>query len=317
MIIYGLVALYGNISLYIELKGLISVYDLISLSISNVVVLIGGIVILCRRKITILKAAAIYLISVGAGRTLYYLPNLLSESIYSYIFGIVILILSINLIVKGISFYKGNPRNILITTVSILVFALLYSALLVWQLYYSEGHILDTALSEAELIFSIILYLVFLGILDTSEIRTKSGNERVDEGINSVKRWYCASEKTYISKTEAETIRNGFSNMEGWTIIDDQSPVSHEYVFTISDDSSNSEVTVQRWKDSRDLYLTIADSFKGSVLFARRFTATRWTIIDDPSDDDNSWLYLYDDQGSFLRFRIVPEPIPQGSEEAV
>ncbi len=317
MIAYGLVALYGNLSLYLEWQGNISINDTIIVSISNILVLLGGIVILCRRKITILKAAATYLISVGVGKVLYYMPNLMSDSIYLYLFGIVMLILSINLIARGVSFYRGDPRNIITTTVCILAFVLLYSVLFALTLYYSEGPLLDMALSQTELILSIFLYLVFLGILDTSEIRTRSGSERIDEGINSVRRGYCASENTCISDTEAETIRNGFSDMGGWSVIDDQSPVSHEYTFIISGEFSNSEVTVQRWKGSEELYFTIADSFRGSVLFARRFSANRCTVVTDPSDEDNSWLYLYDRKGSFLRFRIVPNPIPQGSEEAI
>lgn len=273
--------------------------------VSDVLVLVSSIAIFRRRSISNSRAISIYLLSLSVSRLLIYFLDLWNVDIIAFLIAIVMCTLSANMVITGVSFYKGisRNRNRIMTTSMATIIA--YIMLLSFKLHYSPDSF-STLIDNASLVIQIILYVVLLAALDSYDVSINTNIGRLYNASRELVASVGATDKTILSEAEARTIVNGFGNMDGWTPVSDGSPVEYEYEFTISIGCSNSQVLLQRWRGSDKVHFTIADSFAGSVVFAKRFSASRYAI-DSGRDSSYSSILLMDDRGDCIRFQIMDD----------
>lgn len=270
---------------------------------SDIIVLGFAIVILAYKRISNSKAISLYLLSLSLSRMMTYSANLFSLSDFEFMTGILMCTLSLNMFITGVFFFRGISRNRRSVMASSVIIAMFYVLSISYNLHNSPDP-LFTVLDNMSYIVQFVLYLVLLATLDTYDVFINSNEGRVDNSIRELNGRTGATERTVLSEEEARVIYNGFGNMDGWTRVDDGTPVEYQYSVIISMGDSNSEMLLQKWRGSEKIHFTIANSFTGSVIYASRFSAVR-CFFESDIDDDIHCIRFVNEEGEFIRFRIM------------
>lgn len=270
---------------------------------SDLLVLTFSFAILLHNNISNSKAVSLYLFSLSLSRIMTYATSLFGASVLDFYIAIFMCTISANMLVTAVFFYRGISRN-RSTIMAASVFMILFYVLIIsFTMHYSEdpwGAFFD----NLSYFIQMILYLILLAALDTTDVLLNSNVGRVNDSLRELNGGVGVTEKSVLSVDEAKVIYNGFGSMEGWTKVDDGSPVEYQYQVTISMGDSNSEILLQKWRGSEKIHFTISNSFSGAVLYATRFSATH-CVLDLGDEETSHSLRFISAEGKYIRLRVM------------
>ena len=203
----------------------------------------------------------------------------LLDDVY-FVVMLVMLGLSINLMVSGLSYLRGRPRGTvgMMSKAFFLLSVNLMMLLINFRLgvYKTFG---EAFLDDPVSIIQIVMFVIFLNMMDTEEARRYNTKTRLKTSTEALRQSKTLDGKSFIHFKDAEVLCS--STFEGWDRPDDGGPAEFEYRFTIHSTGGSSFVTVQRWKGHDKYYLTITDHERGSNIRATRMAVDGMALSDD------------------------------------
>ena len=191
-------------------------------------------------------------------------------------------ILSLNLMVSGLSYLRGRPRGTIgmMNKAAFMLFISLFYILI--ELAPGMGdydNLIDLMIEQPSLVIQAVMFFIFLIIMDSDEARNYNTKNRLGYSTDAIRYSNTMDKKSYIELDDARALID--PKMVAWTELRDGGPVEKEYHFPIQTAGGASYVTVQRWRGSEKYYLTITDHERGTNIRATRMTAESFVLSED------------------------------------
>lgn len=274
-------------------------------SLSVIFLMIFATLILVDLKSHINRAIGLYAFAIATNRILKYGEYLNPPQGIVFVFSLVMIGMAVNLLITGMSFINSTARGrgSMIATTTIML------TLTAGSLLYTMKNgffgmpplsIEDVIHYTPDTLALIVLYIMLLCMLSTDTIRKSSKGEKNNRVMNMIRLTDACGSTSYITRSDAVTLSNAFSDRSAWMKYNDHGPVESEFKFRIIHDIDDySYVTVQKWKGSERLYFTISDHDKGSILNAYRFYSDQIKIL-----DEGKTLVMFNNDGMITRMSI-------------
>lgn len=214
----------------------------------------------------------------GAGESESFFGTLITD--VEFIVVLVMLGFSLNLIISGTSYLRGRPRG----TVGMMFKAAMMMAMNIFTLVVSirmgeYKSLWDAIRMEPVAAIQIIMFFIFLNVMDTDEARSYNTKNRLSASTEALRHNKTLDEKSFVLLQDVHALID--PEFKAWESPDDGGPVDYEYRFAINSTGGSSYVTVQRWKGKEPYYFTITDHERGSNIRATRFSASDMRLSDD------------------------------------
>ena len=199
-----------------------------------------------------------------------------------FIVNLGMVILSLNLMVSGVSYLRGRPRGTIgmMNKAAFMLFISLFYILVEMAPGMGDyDNLIDLMIEEPSLILQAIMFFIFLIIMDSDEARNYNTKNRLGHSTDAIRYSNTMDKRSYIELDDARALID--PKMGAWTELRDGGPVDKEYHFPIQTADGASYVTVQRWRGSEKYYLTITDHERGTNIRATRMTAESFVLSED------------------------------------
>ena len=199
-----------------------------------------------------------------------------------FIINLGMVILSLNLMVSGVSYLRGRPRGTIgmMNKAAFMLFISLFYILVEMAPGMGDyDNLIDLMVEEPSLVLQAIMFFIFLIIMDSDEARNYNTKNRLGHSTDAIRYSNTMDKRSYIELDDARALID--PKMGAWTELRDGGPVDREYHFPIQTADGASYVTVQRWRGSEKYYLTITDHERGTNIRATRMTAESFVLSED------------------------------------
>ena len=302
MVIYSLEELYQ-----IHVNSEFFTYEWYEI-VSNFILLLGGVIILLDRNHNLLRSVGIYALSLGGYRFFSCAPQIQAGTTLGVLY-LVITIFAINLMISGRSFLRGVSRNRISLILCTLALLIIYLSYIVFMMHMGMT-IEECAKFMPGVFIMCILYVFYIGLLDSEVLRASDVLAIHNETLNKIRCTQYTDPESEIPEDAALVLSRSFDDRSDWLQVLDGGPVESEYRFRMRNVDGISEVLVQKWIGSDELYFTISDHLDGTLIQAHRFSATSALIYAD--DSSCRWLRIFGKKGVCMQLRVEePEPEPQ------
>lgn len=277
-----------------------------NVSLSVILMMVFATLILVDINNHINRAIGFYAMAIATNRILRYCEYLNPPSGIVFVFSLVMIGMSINLAITGISFVGSTARGrgSMIATTTIMLILTAGSLMYVMKngiLDLPPFTVQDVIEKTPDTLALIVMYVLLICMLSTETIRMSSKDEKNNRVMNMIRLTDACGSTSHISRTDALVLSKAFTDRSTWIKYNDHGPVESEFKFRLIHDIDDySYVTVQKWKDSERLFFTITDHDKGSILNAYRFYSDQMEVI-----EDGSTLVLFNENGMIIRISIA------------
>ena len=252
--------------------------------LGDIAMIVCAALIILDRDRNLLRTTGLMAVGIGAYRIFMHVTALRPHDIYA-LPPLIIVILGFNLIYSGTRYIKGIARGRVTLIASMTGMVAMMSTMFI-MLMMMGLPLLDCIKMMPNVFAMIALYIMYIGVLDSEPLRTRDLIEIQNKALDGMRRTTTQSPGTGVYEDEAEIILKTFTDKSDWTRIDDGSPVECEYHFRIGDGNEWSYVTMQKWKDSETVHITVSDHDRGTLIHAYRFDAD--SLLMDGEDVVNS-----------------------------
>ena len=243
--------------------------------LSRFMLLLGGAIILLKRKKGNYFAVGMYALTLGLSRLVRTIPNLGAESDIVFYSGVFIVIISGNLAVSGynhLTIRMRNPLNMRITTLIIL---LVYTIVLLYFIYIGENPIvIMTFIPDA--IWYIPIYLMLLLVLFSKEVVNNSPLGRIRTHISETADRFRLGEDITISEEDAEKIKAGITGPQGWKVKVIGGVEILEENVTFESRRGDRDVVLERCEGDGTLRITVVDDKEDSFINGHRLSVSSY-----------------------------------------
>ncbi len=252
------------------------------------------------------RAIGFYALSIGCSRFINYIHSLFDPHGITFLFGLVMVIMSVNMLYTGITFVRGSARSRFgLALTSLIMLALTVGSLYYYAVTYDYRPEDLIEYFPDQCIICALYTLLFL-MVGTETVRDSMPAVRYQKMLGSIRRVGASEPESYILRSDAKVLANAFEDRSAWTPVTDGGPAICEYRFRLTHHMNDaSAVRIQKWKDSDKLYITVTDSDKGSILNACRSTVT--SVHYDGSIDTCSNIRFSGDGGLLIVFNVRDE----------
>ena len=264
--------------------------------LSRFMLLVGGAIILLKRKKGNYFAVGMYALTLGLSRLVRTIPNLGAESDIVFYSGVFIVIISGNLAVSGynhLTIRMRNPLNMRITTLTIL---LVYAIVLLYIVYIGENPlVIMTFIPDA--IWYIPIYLMLLLVLFSKEVVYNSPMGRIRTNVSETADRFGLGEDITISEEDAEKIKAGIAGPQGWNVkVIGGMEVLEENV-TFESRRGDRDVVLERCEGDGLLRITVVNDREDSFINGRRLSVSSYT-------ESHGCLDLIDGRGVCAKLNV-------------
>ena len=243
--------------------------------LSRFMLLVGGAIILLKRKKGNYFAVGMYALTLGLSRLIRTIPYLGAESDIVFYSGVFILIISGNLAVSGynhLTIRMRNPLNMRITTLLILLF---YAILLLY-LAYIEVKPIVILIIIPDAIWYIPIYVMLLLVLFSKEVVYNSPMGRIRTHVSETADRFGLGEDITISEEDAEKIKAGIAGPQGWNVkVIGGMEVLEENV-TFESRRGDRDVVLERCEGDGLLRITVVNDRDDSFINGRRLSVSSY-----------------------------------------
>ncbi len=266
----------------------------------------GGMIILVDRNRNLLRSVGVYAIALGGYRFFSAAPHVHAGTPFG-IFYLFICALAINLVISGRSYIflkvSRNRISLMLSTLTLLILSL---TSILFAMHTGLSFRTCVEIMPGAFI-ACLMYAFYLGILDSEVLRASDSLAIHNETLNKIRCTQYTDPETHVSPEIADVLSRAFEDRSDWALVSDGGPVDCEFRFNIRNIDGISEVLVQKWNDSDNLYFTISDHLDGTLIQAYRFSATSvYRFTDELS---HQWLRVFGRRGICMQLRIE-EPLP-------
>ncbi len=257
--------------------------------ISLVAMLFGGSILVLNPRRTFNTSIGLYAMVMGITsfcKTWDSLEIVEDTGLFSFIFDIIfiaqliMLALSSNLIISGLSYIRGRPRGTLGMMTKALLMLTIDLLLILFNIRLGNyDGIVDAARNDPVTTVQIFLFFIFLNVMDTDEARSYNTKNRLSTSTEALRQTKTLGGKSYIYLRDAEALNS--KTFEGWSRPRDGGPVEYEYRFAIHNQGGASYVTVQRWRGQDVYHITITDHERGTNIRATRMSVDTMYMTED------------------------------------
>ncbi|MDO5861580.1 MAG: hypothetical protein Q4Q58_02105 [Thermoplasmata archaeon] len=239
-----------------------------------------GTLIFVDKRRSLPRSVGMFAIGLGLFRIFsgltYYRPHS-----YINLFVLAMFILGANLVVTGVYYRMGHSRarEYMIYTTVIMFFV--YLAILLYIILGDTSFLPMEFFGDYEAVITmlVIMYPVFILILDSETLRQTDWSEIHNKTLDSVRRTYYLDPEAAISRRDAETLMAGFGDRAGWISLHDGGPAECEIRLPI-ENKGRSVLIAQRWAGRDEMFVTMSDHWTGSIIQANRFAVVSAYIVD-------------------------------------
>lgn len=277
---YGVERMFVRLNLILAL--LLATYALIVLyqfhthdmatwdsDLSCAVMLVCSILILVDRDRNLMRSVGLMSIAIGCQRALTSIPMLVPHDVQSLL-PLAQIILGINLMVSGRSYMRGVSRGRVMMTISTMLILIITISLIIILLGMGLSF-MDCLRMMPETFNMILLYVVFLAVLDSEPLRKNDIMEIHNATLKGIRNTYVQSGSSYVTEDVAGVLLRTLTDRGSWNPVSDGGPVESEYRFQMDSLEGISYVTLQKWAGSDAVHATICDHSEGTLIHAQRF----------------------------------------------
>ena len=249
------------------------------LYLAHLISIAGGVGCLILVRYSLVRLIGVYAVSAGTSRVIIRFVELVQEeNLFLFLLSVGMFVVSLNLVIKGISFVRGNVirRRDMIISSSLLAVGYLLLILTI----YNTGEALDIPGTEDDLeqyLLNCLTYAVLLIMLDTEPIRYNSPAGRHARHLDRIRGMYSFEPYARITPGTAECLVSRTGDM--WREVDD-CVVASEMEFTVTESVLTPKAVAQIWKDDGTMYITVSHE-GGSMVLANTFRADIVTVSGD------------------------------------
>lgn len=235
----------------------------------------GGLAMMASPRRTCNRSIGIYAMIMGSTNAIGSIENLFIESTgllsdIFFIYGLLILLFSLNLMASGVSYLRDRPRGTLGMTVRTVFLMMMCLADLYLMIKLGGyGGVGEVFLSAPDEFINVLMLFLFLVVMDTTEARESNWMERFAVSLGAVKRMGSTDEKSYVDLSDATRLCD--PSHSSWTPVDDGGPAEAECILTVHGAHGDAYMTVQKWKGIDDCFVTVSDHLGGTMITATRF----------------------------------------------
>ncbi len=266
--------------------------------IGRIVLIFGGLAILYttyKRKGNYF-AVGVYALTLGLSRIIRSMPGLTAHSDITFYASLVFTIIGGNLAWGGynhLTVKTRNPGNMKYTSMFLLVFICLilgFSA-------YMDYDVIATFLEDITLMGYLPLYLGLLIVLYSKELVENAPFARIVRTLRSISTNLYVGDTINVTERDAEIIQEGFSSTDSWRLIYVGDKAIRENTVEFHSNGVQKDVILEKWPGSDELYITIINDRKDSLIIGQRLQAVGCDINGDV-------MTLYDSKGACTIIRI-------------
>lgn len=266
--------------------------------IGRIVLIFGGLAILYTtyKKKGNYFAVGVYALTLGLSRIIRSMPGLTAHSDITFYASLVFTIIGGNLAWGGynhLTVKTRNPGNMKYTSMLLLTFICLilgFSA-------YMDYDVIATFLEDITLMGYLPLYLGLLIVLYSKELVENAPFARIVRTLRSISSNLYVGNTINVTERDAEIIQEGFSSAESWRLIYVGDKAIRENTVEFHSNGVQRDVILEKWPGSDELYITIINDRRDSLIIGQRLQAVGCDINGDV-------MTLYDSKGACTVIRI-------------
>lgn len=299
--------LYGAARLYNGISGEQSFTNYWYVYISSILMVVCGILMAVFYKAPMTTLIGFFTIGIASNRLLQGIYMFFQHPdsdvlMFAYlIISLIFIALATNMLISSSFYFRGisrKRRGMLISGILFLIFELVQIVLFL-RSGMSLPEIFQTYPSE---ILRIALYVVYIILLSTEEIRNRELLEHQSRALDGIRTTYLCDPFARIDRQEAVKVANLYGNWDMWKDKRGWGPVEYEYRFVIKNRNDHTFVTVQKWKGCDRMYFTAAKNHHGSLLDANRFAVDKILLDGTPEECTN--IRFFNNEGLYIQVPV-------------
>ena len=268
--------------------------------LSRFMLLLGGAIILLKRKKGNYFAVGMYALTLGLSRLVRSIPYLGAESDIVFYSGVFIVILSGNLAITGynhLTIRMRDPLNMRITTLIILLF---YAVVLMYFIYIDEKPVVILRFMP-DVVWYIPIYVMLLIVLFSKEVVDNSPLGRIRTHVSETADRFGLGEEITISEEDAEKIKAGIAGPQGWKAKVIGGVEILEENVTFESRRGDRDVVLERCEGDGTLRITVVDDREDSFINGRRLSVSSY-------NESHGSLDLIDGRGVCAKLNVRRSP---------
>ncbi len=268
--------------------------------LSRFMLLLGGAIILLKRKKGNYFAVGMYALTLGLSRLVRSIPYLGAESDIVFYSGVFIVILSGNLAITGynhLTIRMRDPLNMRITTLIILLF---YAVVLMYFIYIDEKPVVILRFMP-DVVWYIPIYVMLLIVLFSKEVVDNSPLGRIRTHVSETADRFGLGEEITISEEDAEKIKAGIAGPQGWKVKVIGGVEILEENVTFESRRGDRDVVLERCEGDGTLRITVVDDREDSFINGRRLSVSSY-------NESHGSLDLIDGRGVCAKLNVRRSP---------
>jgi len=258
---------------------------------------LGAIIILDPKK-SVMRGVGMYALALGGGRALRSLEGLISPNDFEFLFSLFMLALGINLAICGITYFNHTSKNARRMTLTTYMIFMAYLLEIIYSIFLGADP-LQLLMSKYDTVALLVMYALYIAILNTREIRYNIPLERVLMDMDGIGHVSGIPKDATLSESDLELIREGLSEKPSWDILD-SGPAGWETKIVMGGRSSGT-IILTKMKESGAVVATLVTNPDGTFL-----QGTRFKIVSVSSDGGDQAL-IRGENGLFMKIRIRRE----------
>ena len=270
------------------------------LTISRILLCVGGVVILLGKNMGNYFAVGVYAMTLGISRVIRSLPNLVSPSDTVFYMNIILVIVGTNLAVGGYNHLTVRTRNPAVTRATTIAILIGYLLIHLFFLYFGNayGITIDFLYNNfADVMWYMPLYLALLFVLFSKEVIDNAPMGRMNSMSQTTAQRVFMGETVSISEEDSLKMIEGFSTPSWKETTVGGIRMMEEHV-TFHTKMGERDVVMERWEGDPKVYISVVDDIEDSFITGHRIKASDCMRYDDR-------LELLDEYGVCASIRIM------------
>ena len=265
-----------------------------------------GIAIVVLYRYGMLYTVGFYALALGLNRTLSSLTLVFAIDDYQFIYGLIYFGFGLNMTYMGFVYLSGMSIRRVSTMLCVGMMMLLEVVVVVMILHFSIAlgeSIIDTLPSLYKPMLQISIYLLYILVLDSQEVRENSDFAIMERDLGAISSSFHIDSTSVISEKDAQTLFDMFTKYDQWKKVEDGGPVEYETTVSFKNGKASSVLILQKWKGCDAIYATLGNAYRKTLIQSKKFKIDCVRLeASNVVESDN--LALLNSSGFFVKLNI-------------
>ena len=257
--------------------------------ISRGILVIGGLIVIYYRRRGNYFVVGLYAIILGTSRIIRSLPGLTGESDYGFYTSIIFIGIGVNLVISGYNHLTVRTRNPTMMRITAIAMLCMYVVALLY-VHINKMDLLTAISNAADMLWYGPLYVALIIILSSREILDNIPMGRIRRYSLAISDSVYLGDSITVSPEDAETIKSGLKDTNGWLERDVAGMRVKETKITFLTEAGNRDVILGKVLGKDELVVSVVGDSTDSFVTGKRFKVQRFM-------ESDGVLELYDGKG--------------------